>query len=95
MLHYLAVIEKGPNNYSGFFPDVPGCVAAGHTIEETMQLLQEALQFHLESMLEDGEELPKPNTWLYHYQKGTFKEREIGATYLLANMAIEEHQLAA
>lgn len=59
---YAIVIEAGETNYSAYAPDVPGCVAAGDTVEETIALMREALRLHFELMREDGEEIPKPRT---------------------------------
>lgn len=95
MLQYLAIIEKAPANYSAFLPDIPGCIATGNTIDETLQNLREALAFHFEGMQEDGAEIPSANGWLYHYNNGIFKEGEIGDTYLLANVTVNEPRLAA
>ena len=53
------VLEGGEPNWSGYLPDLPGCVAAGDTIEETLSLLREAIQMHLNSMREDGEKIPE------------------------------------
>jgi len=58
----LVVISKPSDNYSAYAPDVPGCVATGNTIEETLALMQEALQMHLEGTLEDGDPLPDLTT---------------------------------
>jgi predicted RNase H-like HicB family nuclease len=55
----LVVLEKAPRNYSAYAPDVPGCIAAGKTIEETLKLMQEALQSHLEWMAQDGDPMPE------------------------------------
>lgn len=54
----LVVVEKGPRNYSAYAPEVPGCVATGATRDETLRLMQEALQIHLEGMVEDEAEMP-------------------------------------
>ncbi|MEW5899061.1 MAG: type II toxin-antitoxin system HicB family antitoxin [Bacillota bacterium] len=59
---YLAVIEKGSDNYSAYLPDVPGCVATGQNVEETLQRLAEALEMHLAGLKEDGFPLPAPTT---------------------------------
>ena len=48
---YTVVIESGEQNLSAYFPDVPGCVAMGDSIEETLQLAKEALELHLEDEL--------------------------------------------
>ncbi len=61
-MKYAVVIEKSPNGYAAHLPDVPGCVAAGDTVEETRALLQEALAFHLEGLRESGGELPAPTS---------------------------------
>jgi predicted RNase H-like HicB family nuclease len=58
---FLVVIEGGHNgeNYSAYSPDVEGCVATGDTLGETIDNMQSALKFHLESILLRGEELPE------------------------------------
>jgi predicted RNase H-like HicB family nuclease len=58
MYKYLVIIEQGSNNYSAYSPDVSGCVSAGDTIEETLSNFREALQMHIEGILEDGDAVP-------------------------------------
>ncbi len=60
MKNYVAVLEQGPNNWSAYVPDLPGCVAAGVTRAETERLIQEAIEFHIEGMVMDGTPLPEP-----------------------------------
>ncbi|MHC5831362.1 MAG: type II toxin-antitoxin system HicB family antitoxin, partial [Nostoc sp.] len=52
-MHYVVVIEKADSNYSAYVPDLPGCVTTGATLEEVKQMIIEAIEFHLEGMLED------------------------------------------
>ena len=59
-LRYAVVYEQTPNNYGAYAPDVPGCVSAGETWEETREMIREALTIHLEDLLEEGEPLPEP-----------------------------------
>ena len=61
-MRYAIVIEKGPNNYSAYAPDLPGCVAAGETIEETERLIREAIEFHIEGLREDGQPIPEASS---------------------------------
>lgn len=49
-MRYAVVIEKAGKGYSGYVPDLPGCVAAGATVEAVQQGLAEAIPFHLEGM---------------------------------------------
>ncbi len=55
---YMAIIEFDGGVYGVRFPDVPGCVTVGDTLAGAAALAKEALQFHLEGLLEDGGELP-------------------------------------
>jgi len=59
-VRYTIVIEHGPENFSAYAPDFPGCVAAANTEEETLGLMKEALEMHIEAMCERGEPLPQP-----------------------------------
>lgn len=56
---YPAVIHKDPDSdYSVSFPDFDGCVGAGHTPEGAIIDGREALQFHIEGMIEHNEDIP-------------------------------------
>ena len=59
-MRYPVVIEKGPNNYAAYVPDLPGCVATGGTRDEVARNIREAIEFHLEGMREDGLPIPEP-----------------------------------
>ena len=59
-LTYAVVFEKAPNNWCAYAPDVPGCISTGDTWEEMLEMIDEALTFHIEMMLEDGDPLPEP-----------------------------------
>lgn len=59
---YPAIFEKAGKNFSVFFPDIPGCVSAGKTIEETFVNAHEALASHIALMVEDSETIPSPST---------------------------------
>ena len=62
MKEYAVVYEWGPNNWSAYVPDLPGCVTTGKTREETERNIREAIELHLEGMREDGEPIPEPTT---------------------------------
>jgi predicted RNase H-like HicB family nuclease len=53
-----AIIEKSGRSFGVFFPDLPGCVSAGKTIDAAKEHAVEALALHLEGMLQDGDEIP-------------------------------------
>jgi predicted RNase H-like HicB family nuclease len=59
---FAVIFEKSRTGYGAFVPDLPGCVAAAATFEETEELIREAIEIHLEGMREDGEEIPVPTT---------------------------------
>lgn len=59
---FLVVIERGPSNYSAYLPDLPGCIATGRSVEETLEEMRSAVDFHLEGMAENGESIPSPRS---------------------------------
>ena len=61
-MRYAVVIEQAESNYSAYVPDLPGCVAAGATIEETETEIREAIEFHIQGMKEDGLPVPSPSS---------------------------------
>ena len=59
-MKYTVILEKGLASYGAFVPDLPGCIAAGETKEEVLQLIKEAIEFHIEGIIEKGEPVPPP-----------------------------------
>ena len=63
MTSYIGLIRKDADSDFGVdFPDFPGCVSAGATLDEARRMAQEALELHVSGMVEDGEELPAPSS---------------------------------
>jgi predicted RNase H-like HicB family nuclease len=63
MRHYIALIHKdGGSDYGVSFPDLPGCVTAGTTLDEARSFAEEALALHLAGMGEDGDAVPEPSS---------------------------------
>ncbi len=62
-MEYIAYLHKEPKSDFGVsFPDFPGCVTVGKSLEEARRMAVEALRFHIEGILEDGEAIPDPST---------------------------------
>ena len=61
-MRYAVVIERSETGFAAYVPDLPGCVAAGETVEEVSQLISEAITLHLEGMRADGIPYPEPTT---------------------------------
>jgi predicted RNase H-like HicB family nuclease len=62
-MEYIAYLHKDKNSDFGVsFPDFPGCITAGKTLEEARELAAEALTLHMAGMIEDGEVLPEAST---------------------------------
>lgn len=63
MAHYIALIHKdADSDYGVSFPDFPGCISAGVTLDEAREMAAEALALHIEGMVEDGEAIPEPSS---------------------------------
>jgi len=62
-MEYIAYLHKDKNSdYGVSFPDFPGCITAGSSLEEARRMAVEALAFHIEGMRQEGEQIPPPST---------------------------------
>jgi predicted RNase H-like HicB family nuclease len=62
MANYIAIVHKeAKSDFGVSFPDFPGCITAGQTIDEAKDMAQDALTLHIHGMLEDGEQMPTPS----------------------------------
>jgi predicted RNase H-like HicB family nuclease len=59
-MQYLVVIEQGDQGFGAYVPDLPGCIAAGESQDEVLALIQEAIEFHIEGLQEQGAPVPTP-----------------------------------
>ena len=57
-MRYAVIVEEGQSSFGAHVPDLPGCVAVADTKEEVLELIQEAIEFHLEGLREDGQPIP-------------------------------------
>ena len=62
MRRFAVVFEKAESNWAAYVPDLPGCITTGSTLQETKQNIREAIELHLEAMLEVGEPIPVPTS---------------------------------
>ena len=59
-MEYIAYLHKDRNSdYGVSFPDFPGCITAGKTLDEASRMAAEALAFHIQGMIEDGDAVPE------------------------------------
>lgn len=61
-MEYVVILEEGADSWGAYVPDLPGCVAAGETKAEVLQLIREAIEFHLKGLKEDGDPIPQPHS---------------------------------
>ena len=74
-MRYPIVIHKDPSSdYGVTIPDLPGCFSAGSTIEEAINMAQEAAECHIEGLLIDSEPIPIPNDIEVHKDNPDFKD---------------------
>src|SRR3954452_17047327 len=63
MRQYIGLIRKEPrSDYGVSFPDFPGVVTAGTTLDDARVMAEEALGFHVEGLVADGEAIPEPSS---------------------------------
>ncbi|MYF12195.1 MAG: ribbon-helix-helix protein, CopG family [Gammaproteobacteria bacterium] len=61
-MRYVSFIHRGKDGYGVSFPDLPGCVSVGDTVDDAIRYGSEALAFHIEGLAEDGEAIPEPRS---------------------------------
>ena len=61
-MRYMVVIERGEKSWGAHVPDLPGCVAVGETRDKVLQLVREAIDFHIEGLRQDGLPAPPPSS---------------------------------
>jgi len=59
MKNIIVILEKSEDNYSAYIPALDGCIATGDTLDQVKKQIQEALEFHLEGMKEEGLDIPE------------------------------------
>ena len=62
MKEYTVIYEWAGENYSAYVPDLPGCIACGDTLEETEELMKDAIELYIETLRDDGQPIPEPTT---------------------------------
>jgi predicted RNase H-like HicB family nuclease len=83
--NYLVVFGKcAGSNFSGHAPDVPGCVSVGDTLEEMRSMMREALEFHFQGLVAEGESIPDPSTQNVEFKPGDFEDVEYFVVQKLA-----------
>jgi predicted RNase H-like HicB family nuclease len=60
-MKYAVIVEKGESSFGAHVPDLPGCVAVADIKQEVLKLIQEAIEFHLEGLREEGQPIPWPS----------------------------------
>jgi predicted RNase H-like HicB family nuclease len=60
---YTVIFEKGPTSWGAYVPDLPGVISVGDSRDEVQELIQEAIEFHLEGMREHGLSIPVPSSF--------------------------------
>jgi predicted RNase H-like HicB family nuclease len=55
---FTVVIEPDEHGFHAYVPALPGCHSFGDTVEEAQANIHEAMELHVEAMLEDGEPVP-------------------------------------
>jgi predicted RNase H-like HicB family nuclease len=79
MAAFFGIIHKdNDSDYGISFPDLPGCVTAGSTLDELDAMAREALRLHIEGLLEDGETLPSSSEYADIYAHHVHDEGFVG-----------------
>ena len=61
-MRYTVILEHGEDSWGAHVPDLPGCIAAGETREEVLELIREAIDVHLQGLRKEGLPIPEPRS---------------------------------
>ncbi len=82
MVTFIGIVHKdAQSDYGVCFPDFPGCITAGLTLDDAMDMAREALSGHIEVMYAHGDTLPAKAMALDQAKKHAFAK---GATMFIA-----------
>ncbi len=90
-MRYVAFIHHdGEPGYGISFPDFPGCVSDGDTIDEAILRGGEALAFHLEGMVNDNQKIPDPRSVEEIQRDPSLQEWREGATLCIVPAILDK-----
>ena len=61
-MRYAVIVEEGESSFGAYVPDLPGCVAVAETRNEVLRLIEEAIEFHVDGLRQDGQPIPEPSS---------------------------------
>jgi predicted RNase H-like HicB family nuclease len=61
-MRYAVIVEEGETSFGAYAPDLPGCVAVAESRDEVLRLIEEAIEFHVEGLRQDGQSIPEPSS---------------------------------
>ncbi len=61
-MRYLVVVEEGAGSFGAYVPDLPGCIAAGESRAEVLELIRDAIEFHIQGLRNEGQSVPLPSS---------------------------------
>jgi predicted RNase H-like HicB family nuclease len=73
-MNYPIVIHKDPDSdYGVCVPDLPGCFSAGSSIDEAIAMAMEAIELHMEGLIEAGQPVPRPQSIECHRRNPDYR----------------------
>ena len=67
-MRYLVIIEESETGYAAYSPDLDGCVATAATLDEVEATMREAVEFHIETLKADGQDVPEPSAYVTYVE---------------------------
>jgi predicted RNase H-like HicB family nuclease len=82
-MNYPVVLHKDrDSDYGVTVPDLPGCFSAGKTVDEALAMAKEAIELHLEGLIDEGQPIPRPGSIDQHQHTAAYR----GGTWALVTI---------
>lgn len=59
-MRYTVILERGESGWGAYVPDLPGCIATGKGRTKVLELIREAIEFHIDGLKAEGLPIPEP-----------------------------------
>ena len=82
MIYPIVIHKDKASDYGVTVPDLPGCFSAGTSLDDALNMAREAIEQHLEGLIEGGSVPPAPRSIEHHQRNPDFR----GGTWALVSI---------
>lgn len=87
-MKFIVVLHTDDGNHYGVtVPDLPGCFSSGDNLDDALNNVREAIDFHVETLILDGEDIPVANKLTIHQANPDYAN----GVWAVVDVAVEKY----